>query len=147
MCVLTAFVAPRCRHTTKYEYKHCAGSPYPKRCPELIESVAKCVADETQAWCTVCWRDVKEKMTADFHAERRMVTSTARAEGCWSDDEISQMRMELRDQYYEKVKYANRPLPSLPNGYVESPASGIMSGTTMGVDAEEAAVIREQLKE
>ena len=59
-----------------------------------------------------------DKMRAEFHAERRMITSMARAEGCWSEDEISEIRMELRDQYYEKIKYANRPLPSLPDNMI-----------------------------
>ena len=62
-------------------------------------------------------------MTADFHAERRMITSTARAEGCWTDEDISLMRTELRDQYYENLKYANRPLPMLPNEHAESSSS------------------------
>jgi len=124
---------------TKYEYQHCAESPYPKRCPELLDSIAGKVFDENQAWCNVCWNQLKDKMTADFHAERRMVMSTARAEGCWTEDEISQMRMELRDQYYEKIKYANRPLPALPNGKTKDSFPMITSGRSVQPTLEEAA--------
>ncbi len=54
-------------------------------------------------------------MTADFHEERREMTRVARARD-WTDEDISVMRMELRDQLYEKLKYINKPLPSLPGG-------------------------------
>lgn len=54
-------------------------------------------------------------MTADFHEERREMTRVARASH-WTDEDISVMRMELRDQLYEKLKYINKPLPSLPDG-------------------------------
>lgn len=53
-------------------------------------------------------------MIADFHEERRQMTREARAEK-WTDEEISAMRMELRDQLYERLKYVDKPLPPLPN--------------------------------
>ena len=88
-----------------------------------------------------------------------MVTSTARAEHCWSDEEISQMRMELRDQYYEKIKYGNRPLPTLPPGKTHSAGlikfrntavqsdDGSSAPDREATNLEEAAEIRAQLKE
>lgn len=60
-------------------------------------------------------------MIADFHEERREMTRVARARD-WTDEDISTMRMELRDQLYEKLKYVNKPLPPLPGG--EGCASG-----------------------
>ena len=51
-------------------------------------------------------------MIADFHEERRQMTKIARA-GKWSDEDISVMRMELRDQLYEQLKYVNKLPPSL----------------------------------
>ena len=93
-------------------------------------------------------------MTADFHAERRMVTATARSEKCWTDEEISQMRTELRDQYYEKMKYSNRRLPQLPKGRnnISSTLTGVSTINTSDeslkvADTEETADIRAQLKE
>lgn len=156
MCILTASLAPNCQHTTKYECKHCADSPYPKRCPKLVESIANTTIDEDQAWCSVCWKNIKAKMTADFHAERRMVTTTARAEGCWTDEEIGQMRTELRDQFYERIKYSNRPLPALPKGKGDgsSPDTSSDASPSHGAskklkksDVREATEIRAQLKE
>ena len=86
-------------------------------------------------------------MTTDFHAERLMVISTARAEGCWTDQDISLMRTQLRDQYYEKVKYGNRPLPQLPSGHDESLSSRDTKKSMKMPDDQEAANFREQLKE
>ena len=54
-------------------------------------------------------------MIADFHEERREMTRIARARH-WTDADISAMRMELRDQLYEKLKYVDKPLPPLPDG-------------------------------
>ena len=53
-------------------------------------------------------------MIADFHEERREMTREARARD-WTDKEISELRVELRDQLYEKLKYVNKPLPPLPS--------------------------------
>ena len=50
-----------------------------------------------------------------FHAERREITQFARSDQL-DDDKISMIRKVLRDQSYEKLKYANKPLPALPKG-------------------------------
>lgn len=86
-------------------------------------------------------------MTADFHRERQMVTSMARADKCWTEDEIRDLRRELRDQYYAKLKYANRPLPPPPSiGSLSSPST--MSGKTVVDPGEsEASKIRALLKD
>lgn len=49
------------------------------------------------------------------------MTREARARD-WTDKEISELRVELRDQLYERLKYVNKPLPLLPGG--EGSASG-----------------------
>lgn len=54
-------------------------------------------------------------MTADFHEERREMTRVARARD-WTDEEISAMRIELRNQLYEKLKSVTKPLPPVPGG-------------------------------
>ena len=54
-------------------------------------------------------------MIVDFHEERREMTRVARARD-WTDGDISELRMELRDRLYEKLKYVNKPLPALPGG-------------------------------
>lgn len=43
------------------------------------------------------------------------MTRVARARD-WTDGDISELRMELRDRLYEKLKYVNKPLPALPGG-------------------------------
>ena len=43
------------------------------------------------------------------------MTRIARARS-WTDEDVSALRMELRDQMYEKLKYANKPLPAVPGG-------------------------------
>ena len=58
---------------------------------------------------------MKAKLTTDFHDERREMTKVARARN-WTNEEISALRMELRDQLYERLKYVSKPLPALPDG-------------------------------
>ena len=53
-------------------------------------------------------------MYDEFHEERREITKLARSDNM-DDEEISMIRKVLRDQFYEKLKYANKPLPALPN--------------------------------
>ena len=53
-------------------------------------------------------------MYDEFHEERRKITKLARSDNM-DDEEISMIRKVLRDQFYEKLKYANKPLPALPN--------------------------------
>ena len=54
-------------------------------------------------------------MYDEFHEERREITKLARRDNM-DDTEISMIRKVLRDQFYERLKYANKPLPALPNG-------------------------------
>ena len=136
-----------CGHPTKYEYKHCAASPYPKRCPELVDSIAETAAEEDLAYCPVCWVQAKEKIIADFHAEKRMITSMARAEGCWTDDDIREMMEELDDQLDDRLKYGNRVLPKLPRDDTPGTSATATSNTAMEIKDGEAAEIRAQLKE
>lgn len=42
------------------------------------------------------------------------MTRVARARH-WTDEDISVMRIELRDGLYARLKYVNRPLPPLPS--------------------------------
>ena len=146
MCRLTVILAATCKHSTRYEYSHCAASPYPKRCPELIDSVSASIIDGKEAFCPPCFKAIRTEMFAAFYAERRMVTSTARAEGCWTNDEISEMRIELRDQFYEKLKYANKPLPALPPTQAHTTVD-TMDEILAESKGTEAAGIRIQLKE
>lgn len=68
-------------------------------------------------------------MTADFHEERREMTRVARVRD-WTDEEISAMRIELRDQLYEKLKSVNKPLPPLPGGEDSASLEGKMERKT-----------------
>ena len=147
MCFLTAFIAPMCGHPTKYEYRHCAASPYPKRCPELVDSIAETAAEENLAYCPPCWVQAKAKIIADFNAEKRMVTSTARAEGCWTEDEIGEMMEELDDQIVDRLNYGNRVLPPLPQDETQETFPTAATDTGVEKNDGEAAEIREQLKE
>lgn len=47
------------------------------------------------------------------------MTRVARAErggGGRTDEDISALRVELRDRLYVKLRYVNKPLPDLPAG-------------------------------
>lgn len=81
----------------------------------MISSIDGCSLDPVTQFCPKCAEEVKMKMIADFREQRREMTREARAED-WTDADISAMRIELRDQLYEKLKYINKPLPSLPDG-------------------------------
>lgn len=63
------------------------------------------------------------------------MTSKARARD-WTDKEISELRVELRDQLYEKLKYVNKPLPSLPGG------KGSASGSEIRWNGRQGEVLR-----
>lgn len=73
------------------------------------------------SFCSSCAEEKKTNLIADFHKERREMTRVARARD-WTDEDISAMRIELRDQLYKQLKYINKPLPPLPDG--EGSASG-----------------------
>ncbi len=53
-------------------------------------------------------------MYAEFHKERREMTKTMRAEHL-DDEEISAVRKQHRDIFYERLKTASKPLPALPD--------------------------------
>ncbi len=53
-------------------------------------------------------------MYVKFHEERREMTRTMRAEHL-DDEEISAVRKQHRDMFYERLKTANKPLPALPD--------------------------------
>lgn len=72
-------------------------------------------------FCPKCAAAMKTGMIGDFREERREMTRVARARD-WTDEDISAMRVELRDQLYGKLKYINKALPPLPDG--EGGASG-----------------------
>lgn len=48
------------------------------------------------------------------------MTRVARARRGWggdrTDEDISALRVELRDRLYAKLRYVNKPLPDLPAG-------------------------------
>lgn len=52
-------------------------------------------------------------MYAEFYEERREITKGMRAERL-DDEEISAMRKQHRDLFYERLKAAHKPLPALP---------------------------------
>ena len=81
----------------------------------MISSIEDSSPDLSTPFCPKCAERMKAKMIADFHVERREITRVARA-GPWTDEDISAMRIELRDQLYAKLKYVNKPLPPLPGG-------------------------------
>jgi hypothetical protein len=58
---------------------------------------------------------MEKQMYDEFHEERREITKLARSDNM-DDTEISMIRKVLRDQFYERLKYANKPLPALPDG-------------------------------
>ena len=114
MCILGCSVASRCRHLLTYYYDHCKDSPYPDRCPTDTSAVNAYEIDNQTPFCTLCWETMEKKMYDEFHEERRGITKLARSDNM-DDEEISMIRKVLRDQFYEKLKYANKPLPALPN--------------------------------
>lgn len=87
----------------------------------MVSSIDSAFLDPLITLCARCAEDKKKQMIAEFHEERREMTREARARD-WTDEEISALRIELRDQLYEKLKYVNKPLPALPGG--EGSANG-----------------------
>ncbi|CAD6570234.1 MAG: suppressor of los1-1 [Alectoria sarmentosa] len=81
----------------------------------MISSIDGSCLDAHTSFCPKCVEEMKTEMIADFREERREMTRVARAEE-WTDGDISAMRVELRDQLYERLKYVNKPLPALPDG-------------------------------
>lgn len=81
----------------------------------MIDSIEGSSRDSDTLLCVKCAEQMKTKMIADFHKERREMTRVARARK-WSDEDISVMRMELRDELYDRLKYVTKPLPPLPDG-------------------------------
>ncbi|KAL6715625.1 hypothetical protein ACLMJK_006586 [Lecanora helva] len=65
----------------------------------------------------------------------------AREAGCWTEEDIGEMKEELRDQFYEKLEYGNRVLPTLPTDDCQR------NSTVVEPNVREAAKIRSQLKE
>lgn len=115
MCKLVTILASDCKHPLKIEYKLCREAPRPNRCPTMISSIDGTSLDPQTPHCPKCAEETKTKMIADFHEERRKMTRVARTRN-WTDGDISAMRIQLRDQLYEKLKYVNKPLPALPDG-------------------------------
>lgn len=74
-------------------------------------------------------------MYEEFHEERREITKLARSDNM-DDEDISMIRKVLRDQFYEKLKYANKPLPALPDG-VHASSSADMKKPEKEVNAKE----------
>lgn len=87
----------------------------------MVSSIDSSFLDPLITLCARCAEDKKKQMIAAFHQERREMTRVARARD-WTDEEISALRIELRDQLYERLKYVNKPLPPLPSG--EGSANG-----------------------
>lgn len=116
MCKLVSILACKCEHALKIEYKLCHEVPTSQiRCPTMISSIDGSCLDAHTPFCPKCVEEMKTRMIANFHEERREMTRVARAEE-WTDGDISAMRVELRDQLYERLKYVNKPLPALPDG-------------------------------
>lgn len=145
MCQLTCHLAARCRHPIRYEYDHCAIAPYPNRCAELVNSVDASVLDDNKPFCDLCHKRMEMEMTERFRQERLRLTTKARAENR-SVDEISEMRKELMIEHYERLKCANKPLPTVPMTDTEFPSSST-SSEQVESSADEAAKIRQQLKD
>ncbi len=147
MCQLTCHLAARCRHPICYQYDHCAQAPYPNRCPVLVNSVDASVLDDNKPFCDVCYKKMETEMTDQFRQERLRLTAKARAEDR-SVVQISEMRKELMIEHYERLKCANKPLPAVPTADdIESPSSSTSNETWVGLDEDEAAEIRQQLKD
>lgn len=89
----------------------------------MIESIDGSSVDPQTPFCQKCLEQIKAKTIADFHEERRNMTMVARARG-WTDEDISEIRMELRDQLYEKLKVVDKPLPPLPGGEESTSSRG-----------------------
>ena len=79
----------------------------------MISSIDSSSPDPQTPFCPECSERVKARIIADFQSERAEMTRVARA-GDWTDEDISVMRIELRDQLYARLKYVNKPLPPLP---------------------------------
>lgn len=146
MCQLTCHLAARCRHPVCYEYDHCAKAPYPNRCPELVDSVDATVLDDNKPFCDVCYKRLEMDMTDKFRQERLTLSAKARAEDR-SALEISGMRKEMMIEHYERLKYAQKALPTIPTAKNELPSSSTSSETLVEIDEIEAAEIRQQLKD
>lgn len=59
-------------------------------------------------------------MCGEFYEDRREKTRQAR-EVDWPNEHISDLRKEMRDNLYEKLKHAYKPLPTLPNADMSNP--------------------------
>ena len=127
MCKLVSILGSTCRHTLKIEWVICEQAPRPNRCPTIVSCIDSSSLDPQTPFCARCAEDRKTKMIAEFHKQRREMTRVARARD-WTDKEISELRVELRDQLYEKLKYVNKPLPSLPGGEGSKSGRGIWDG-------------------
>ena len=73
-------------------------------------------------------------MYAEFHEERREMTKAMRAEHL-EDEEISTVRKQHRDIFYERLKTANKPLPALPDDASASSITAIAE-LERGLDAK-----------
>ena len=128
MCQLTGYLASKCEHIVRYDYAKCAEEQAfsNKPCLELVHTVAPLVVDHSRPFCNSCFEDIQEEMTAEFREERRLMTSIARARKSVTHDQICQMRIGLRDKFYERMRYTNKQLPPLPAP--TSKASSLSSG-------------------
>lgn len=114
MCKLTSIHGSKCGHILKVEYTLCQSAPVPNRCPTMISSIESSSRDPQTPFCPKCSERMKAEIIANFHKERAEMTRVARARH-WTDEDISVMRIELRDRLYARLKYVNRPLPPLPS--------------------------------
>ena len=148
MCQLTGYLASKCEHTVRYDYAKCPEAKYNGQCFNLVHTVAPSVIDHSRPFCRSCWEDMQEEMTEDFRHERRVVTATARAQKGMTNDQISQIRIELRDQFYQKLKYSNKPLPPLP---LKTSKASLSSTETTSIASEpqelESKSLRRTLKD
>lgn len=59
-------------------------------------------------------------MYEEFRAQRREATQQAR-EIDWPNEHISELRKEMRDDFYDRLKHAFKPLPALPSADMSHP--------------------------
>lgn len=85
------------------------GRTLPDRCRTDTSTVDAYEIDNETPFCKVCWETTEKQMYDEFHEERREITKLARRDNM-VDAEISMIRKVLRDQFYERLKYANKPL-------------------------------------
>jgi len=118
MCRFAAVLASRCKCPLSYYYDLCSHAPKPDRCPTKTSSIDAYEIDNTKPFCTSCRKAREDAMYEAFYEQRREKTRQAR-EIDWPNEHVSELRKGMRDDLYEKLKTAYKPLPALPEGSLD----------------------------